>query len=80
MSFDDVSAQQFAERFHHFYQVLAEESPACELSREWVAVSDQEKWHLVAAARLALMEMESASNEQNDSQFFVRPGDAQWGC
>jgi hypothetical protein len=36
---------------------------------------------MVAAARLALMEIEStAVGETDRSRYFAKPGEAEWGC
>ncbi len=38
-----------------------------------------ERERMVAAARLALLELES--NQRNDSRrWYARPGQAEWGC
>lgn len=36
---------------------------------------------MVAAARLALLELDSIANERQESrQYFAQPGEAEWGC
>lgn len=36
---------------------------------------------MVAAARLALLEMESSEREKtNRDRYFAKPGSAEWGC
>jgi len=44
-------------------------------------VPQQEKNRLVAAARLALMDLASTAKEREDSRrYFAKPGEAEWGC
>jgi len=36
---------------------------------------------MVAAARLALLELDSIGDEREDSRrYFAKPGEAEWGC
>jgi hypothetical protein len=38
-------------------------------------------WSEVAAARLALLELESLTSDRAKSrQYFAQPGEAEWGC
>ena len=47
----------------------------------WKEVPQPEKNRLVAAARLALLELESLTNNRgNARQYFAQPGEAEWGC
>jgi hypothetical protein len=47
----------------------------------WKEVPQPEKSRLVAAARLALLELDSMTNERARSrQYFAQPGEAEWGC
>ena len=47
----------------------------------WKEVAPQEKNRLVAAARLALLELESMTSDRAKSrQYFAQPGEAEWGC
>jgi hypothetical protein len=47
----------------------------------WNEVPQQEKSRLVAAARLALLELESmTSDKQKSRQYYAQPGEAEWGC
>ena len=92
MSIHEVSPEQFAESFHHYFQALAHDfgctgSPSNEA---WDQVSPEERHCLIAAARLTLMEVASASPtrltkfekiESDDSRrYFAKPGEAEWGC
>ena len=82
MSIQEVSAEQLAELFHHYHETLAPDFGRDNKPREgWEKVPQQEKNHLVAAARLALLELVSTSREREDSKrYFAKPGEAEWGC
>jgi hypothetical protein len=83
MSIQEVSAEQLAELLHHYQQALGpdfdcESKPDAEA---WEQVSQPEKKRLVAAARLALLELRSMDREAEDSRrYFAKPGQAEWGC
>jgi len=83
MSIQEVSPEQLAELFHHYHQALASDFD-CEgspNSEAWDRVPQTEKKRLVAAARLALLELSAADTERNTSRrFFATPGEAEWGC
>ena len=83
MSIQEVAPEQLAELFHHYHQALARESrslnkPPCET---WSDVPSPEKNRLVAAARLALLELAATAHEHEESrQYFAKAGEAEWGC
>jgi len=79
MSTQDVFVQQFARLFHHYREAL---SPEAEReSATWHAISAGERHRLVAAARLALLELETNARMEDDSRrYFAKPGEAEWGC
>ncbi len=83
MSIQEVSPEQLAELFHHYHQALASDFD-CECSpnsEAWDRVPQPEKKRLVAAARLALLELSAPDTERNHSRrFFATPGEAEWGC
>ena len=82
MSIQEVSAQ-LAELFHRYHQALGQDvgcasKPSAEA---WEQVPQQEKSRLVAATRLALLELASTAREREDSRrYFAKPGQAEWGC
>ena len=83
MSIQEVSPEQLAELFHHYHQALAPDfgCAAGPNSETWERVPQQEKNRLVAAARLALLELSSAHSEREDAgRYFAKPGEAEWGC
>jgi hypothetical protein len=82
MSIQEVSAEQLAELLHHYHQALG-----ADFSREskpdadaWEQVPQPEKKRLVAAARLALLELRSLEKEEDSRRYFAKPGQAEWGC
>jgi hypothetical protein len=79
----EVAPERLAELFHHYHQALTPEMAGTrgEGRGSWKEVSPQEKNRLVAAARLALLELESMTSERAKSrQYFAQPGEAEWGC
>ena len=83
MSIQEVSAEQLAELFHHYHEALGSD---CEREgnaehESWEGIPKREKDRLIAAARLALLELCSAEKERQDSRrYFAKPGEAEWGC
>jgi hypothetical protein len=78
-----VAPERLAELFHHYHQALTPEisGKSSEGQGSWKEVSPQEKKRLVAAARLALLELESITSDRaKGRQYFAQPGEAEWGC
>jgi hypothetical protein len=82
MLFQEVSAEQLAELFHHYHQTLAPDHGASQpISSEWKELSQKEKSRMVAAVRLTLLELDSVRDRKQDSRrYFAAPGEAEWGC
>lgn len=79
----EVAPERLAELFHHYHQALTPEpsAPRNGDRGSWREIPPQEKSRLVAAARLALLELESMKNESAKSRpYFAQPGEAEWGC
>jgi hypothetical protein len=79
----EVAPERLAELFHHYHQALTPEMSGnrSEARGSWKEVPQPEKSRLVAAARLALLELESLTSERAKSrQYFAQPGEAEWGC
>jgi len=75
MSTQEVFVQQFARLFHHYREALSPE--AGQESASWK--SDHNL--LVAAARSAILELETMALVQDDRRrYFAKPGEAEWGC
>ena len=81
MSIQEVSAEQLAEPFHHYHEALGPDFGSSDESshRTWKDVPQQNKKPMVAAARLALIEIGAAEeNKGNHRQYFAKPGEAEW--
>lgn len=81
MSLQEVLPEQLAELFHHYHQALGPDF-ACDSKAEaepWEQVPAQEKNRMIAAARLALLEL-GANDQEDSSKYFAKPGEAEWGC
>ncbi len=79
----EVAPERLAELFHNYHQALTPETSGnrSEGRGAWKEVPQQEKSRLVAAARLALLELESMTSAREKSrQYFAQPGEAEWGC
>ena len=83
MSIQEVPAEQLAELIHHYHQALEPDfgCPSKPVAETWEQIPHEERSRLVAAARLALLELVSTAREREDSRhYFARPGEAEWGC
>ncbi len=83
MSIQEVSAERFAQLFHHYHQALTSDSGSPSTLRTkdaWEKVPPSEKNKLIAAARLALLEVELVPGERQSRRYFAKPGEAEWGC
>jgi hypothetical protein len=83
MSTEEVFVQQFAKLFAHYRDALTlnHDSRMNTQAQEWNQIPTAERDRMVAAARLALMEIEStAVGETDRSRYFAKPGEAEWGC
>jgi|SRR5579863_2741718 len=84
LSIQDVSAEQLAKLFHHYQEALAQEFDHQETedaSRAWDRTPQNERKLMVAAARLALLELAATSEQDNAARkYFAKPGEADWGC
>jgi hypothetical protein len=83
MSIQEVSPEQFAKLFHHYHEVLAADFGRADGSHpdSWSEVPAGERRRMVAAARLALLELASCTDEENGrKRYFAKPGQAEWGC
>ena len=78
----DVSAEHLAKLFQHYREALAhdrdghrEDEPS-----SWERTPQNERSLMVAAARLALLELASATPEPRSRKYYAEPGEAEWGC
>jgi hypothetical protein len=83
-SIEDVSPEQLAKCFYHYRGALAQdfgtpsngENGSC-----WDRASEQERKLMVAAARLALLELGAAPAQSGPRRpYYAVPGEAEWGC
>jgi hypothetical protein len=83
MSLQEVLPEQLAKLFHHYHQALGPDF-AAETKADpepWEQVPSQEKNRMIAAARLALLELGASERQHEDSRrYFAKPGEAEWGC
>jgi hypothetical protein len=77
MSIQDVSAEQLAKLFHHYQEALTHENA----THSWDQTPQNERNLMVAAARLALLELATTAEQDNPNRrYFAKPGEADWGC
>ncbi|HXX02181.1 MAG TPA: hypothetical protein VEJ00_13270 [Candidatus Acidoferrales bacterium] len=83
-SIRNVSAEQLAKLFHHYRGALAHDLDCQggeEAGSSWDRAPQHERKLMVAAARLALLELATApAPAGSDRQYFAKPGEAEWGC
>ena len=83
-SIEDVSAEQLAKLFHHYRGALAHDfggEAGDEGASSWDRTPQQERKLMVAAARLALLELATVPAQAGPSRkYFAKPGEADWGC
>lgn len=81
MSTQEVFVQQFAKLFVHYQEALTlnagDGTELCPMS--WQDLPQVERERMVAAARLALLELE-ADDRSESRPWYARPGEAEWGC
>ena len=84
MSIQEVSAEELAKLFHHYQGALLEDFQALRKEaapQSWEQVPQNERKLMVAAARLALLELgATAKPTPVDRRYFAKPGEAEWGC
>jgi hypothetical protein len=80
----DVSAEQLAKLFHHYREALAHGCDTHGVKQEtssWERAPQNERKLMVAAARLALIELATSPAQPNPSRkYYATPGEADWGC
>ncbi len=81
-SIQEVSAEHLAKLFHHYREALSQDIQAHEeATASWDQTSHQERKLMVAAARLALLELAATLPPEDPSRkYFAKPGEADWGC
>jgi hypothetical protein len=84
-SIQSVSAEELARLFHHYQEALAHDfdcrAREDETASSWDQTPQNERKLLVAAARLALLELAATSEPESENRrYFAKPGEADWGC
>jgi|SRR5580704_3920029 hypothetical protein len=81
-SIEEISAERFAQIFHHYRQAIMADGKASSdpQAERWEQVPQQEKRRLVSAARLTLLELSTQGSKQEPRGYFAKPGEAEWGC
>ena len=83
-SIQDVSAEELARLFHHYRGALAHDFDGhndTEGTSSWDRTPPSERKLMVAAARLALLELAATPvAAEANRPFFAKPGEADWGC
>ena len=82
MSIQEVSAERFAQLFHQYQHALSGDcgSSSSRPQDAWADVPPSEKNLMIAAARLALLEVELLPSDRQSRRYFAKPGEAEWGC
>ena len=78
MSTQDVFIQQFARLFQHYREALSPETE--KENATWYSMPPGERERMVAAARLAILELDTNSQMEDSRRYFAKPGEAEWGC
>ena len=77
----DLFVEQFAKLFVHYQQAMTstDVDVVFDGTLDSPDVPSAERERVVAAARLALMELE-ADDREKSRRWYARPGQAEWGC
>jgi hypothetical protein len=78
LSTQEVFVQQFARLFQHHSESLSPEAE--KENAAWYSLPPDERGRLVAAARLAILELDTNSQIEDSRRYFAKPGKAEWGC
>ena len=80
----DVSAERLAKILYHYHEALSHDGNCRgngEKSSSWDRAPQKERKLMVAAARLALIELATTPAEPTPRrEYYAEPGDAEWGC
>jgi hypothetical protein len=84
LTIQDVSPEQLAKLFHHYQEGLAHGCAvdgSKEESSSWDRTPQNERKLMVAAARLALLELATTPVQPSPGRkYYAEPGEAEWGC
>jgi len=81
-SIQDISAEELAKLFHHYHGALAHDFDCSGHAADasWDRAPQEKRKLMVAAARLALMELAASPSSSESRPYFAKPGEADWGC
>jgi hypothetical protein len=82
-SIQNVSPEELAKLFHLYHRALThgfDEDASHEIASSWDKTPQSERKVMVAAARLALLDLATASERPPKREYFAEPGEADWGC
>jgi hypothetical protein len=84
MSIQEISAEELAKLFHLYHQALVhglDDHRSGEHSLSWEKTPQDERKLMIAAARLALIDLAAGCGEELPGRsYFAKPGEADWGC
>jgi len=83
MSIQAVPTEDLAKFLHRYHQLLASyfHCKSSSAVAAWTEAEEGERQQLIAAARLAVAELQAEELEdQKPRLYFARPGTAEWGC
>lgn len=82
MTIQNVNAEELAKLFHHYREALAHDGDSRpEATSSWERATQSERKLMVAAARLALLELaETPAPSASERKYYAKPGEADWGC
>jgi len=80
----DCSAEQLAKLFHHYREALGNDNGGHGMkgdSLSWERTPQNERRRMIAAARLALLELATTPAQPSPNRkYYAEPGEAEWGC
>jgi len=78
----EVNAEQLAKLFHHYHEALQHDCDShTDISSSWDRAPYNERKLMIAAARLALLELSTTPEPTNPGRkYYAKPGEADWGC
>lgn len=77
---EEVNAEQLAKIFHHYHGAL-QHDPQSDGCTSWDRAPQSERKLMIAAARLALLELATTPEVPNPHRkYYAKPGEAEWGC
>ena len=77
----EVNAEQLAKLFHHYHEALRHDCDSEGDGFSWDRAPQSERKLMIAAARLALLELSTTAETPNPHRkYYAKAGEADWGC